>query len=292
LHHYPELGNQWNASVMPFFFCRIAASFNPSFERDVPKAARPSTLRLCRLGFQVIMKMVATVSAMVYRLRFGRCLLFTVTLFTQVPTYAQELPPWPDTFVARLQALALIQTLNAEILSSRSATLSLENWCRDHRLAVEPKILAHVVKGINKAPTAEQRQRLEVNAQDEVKYRRVQLRCGTRVLSEADNWYVPSRLTPEMNRLLETTDIPFGKVVKSLEPYRRTFAAKRLWAPLPEGWELDSGRLPAETNRALVIPDAVFEHGAVLYSREHKPFSEVNEVYQRQILDFPPISPR
>jgi hypothetical protein len=237
--------------------------------------------------------MIATVSAIIYRLRLGQCfiLLLTVTLFTQVPTYAREMPPWPDTFVARLQALALIQTLNTEILSSRSATLSLENWCRDHQLAVDPKILASVVTGINKAATAEQRQRLEVTAQVEVKYRRVQLRCGNRVLSEADNWYVPSRLTPEMNRLLETTDMPFGKAVKSLEPYRRTFAVKLLWAPLPEAWERESGRLPATTSRPLVIPDAVFEHRAVLYSREHIPFSEVNEVYQRQILAFPPISP-
>ena len=262
---------------------------NPALKRT---AAPPLSSALCRLGFQAIMKMVATASAMGYRLRFSRCLLFTITLLIQVPTYAQELPSWPDTFVARLQALALIQTLNAEILSSRSATLSLENWCRDHRLAAEPKILAHVVKDINKLPTAEQRQRLEVNAQDEVKYRRVQLRCGTRVLSEADNWYVPSRLTPEMNRLLETTDTPFGKVVKPLEPYRRTFVAKLLWAPLPEGWERESGRLPTESSRALVIPDAVFEHRAVLYSRDHRPFSEVNEVYQRQILAFPPISQR
>ena len=236
--------------------------------------------------------MIATVSAIICRLKPGQCLIFTVTLFTQAPTYAQELPPWPDTFVARLEALALIQTLNAEILSSRSATLSLENWCRDHRLAAEPKILAHVVTGINKAATAEQRQRLEVTAQDEMKYRRVQLRCGIRVLSEADNWYVPSRLTAEMNQLLETTDTPFGKAVKSLEPYRRTFAVKLLWAPLPEGWERGLGRLPVATSRALVIPDAVFEHRAILYSREHRPFSEVHEVYQRQILAFPPVSPR
>lgn len=154
--------------------------------------------------------MIATASTKLGRLSLGRCLIFTLTLFIQTPTHAKDSPPWPDTFITRLQALALIQTLNAEILSSRSATLSLENWCRDHRLASDPKILAYVMKGINKAPTAEQRQRLEVSAEDEVKYRRVQLRCGARILSEADNWYVPSRLTPEMNRLLETTDVPLA----------------------------------------------------------------------------------
>jgi hypothetical protein len=213
-------------------------------------------------------------------------------LVALVPVHAQEAPLWPDTFVARLEALALIQTLNAEILGSRSATLILEKWCRDHRLAEEPKILARVVTAINKAPTAEQRQRLEITGQDEVKYRRVQLRCGTRVLSEAENWYVSGRLTPDMNRLLETTDTPFGKAIESLEPYRRTFAVKLLWAPLPDGWERGSGRLPSGSSRALAIPDAVFEHRAVLYTRDHRPFSEVSEVYQRQILAFPPRLPR
>ena len=237
--------------------------------------------------------MTGRASAVVSRFkRSCRSLVVAAALTAVVPLHAQEAPLWPDTFMARLEALALIQTLNAEILGSRSATLVLENWCRDHRLAEEPRILAYMVTGVNKAPTAEQRQRLEVTGQDEVKYRRVQLRCGTQVLSEADNWYVPRRLTPEMNRLLETTETPFGKAVESLEPYRRTFAVKLLWAPLPDGWERESAMLPDGTGRALAIPAAVFEHRAVLYTRDHRPFSEVSEVYQRQILAFPPRLPR
>jgi chorismate-pyruvate lyase len=157
-------------------------------------------------------------SAVVSRLRSaGRYLVVAAALTAQAPLHAREAPLWPDTFMARLEALALMQTLDAEILGSRSATLVLENWCRDHRLAEEPRILVHLLTGVNKAPTAEQRQRLEVTGQVEVKYRRVQLRCGTQVLSEADNWFVTGRLTPEMNRLLETTDTPFGTAVESLE---------------------------------------------------------------------------
>lgn len=222
----------------------------------------------------------------------SRYLIIAVSLTVPIPAHAQEQSPWPDTFLARLEALALIQTLNAEILGSRSATRSLENWCRDHRLAKEPKIVAHLITADNKAPTEEQRQHLMITAQDEVKYRRVQLRCGVHVLSEAENWYVPSRLTPEMNRLLETTETPFGKVVESLEPYRRTFAVKQLWTPLPDGWEREPSKLPTKTRQKLTIPDAIFQHQVVLYTREHKPFSEVSEVYQKQILAFPPQIPR
>ncbi len=203
---------------------------------------------------------------------------------------AAEATAWPDTFVARLEALALVQTLNAEILGSRSATFSLEKWCRDHHLAEPARIIAQLDSGIDKPPTAEQRARLKVGENEPVKYRHVRLSCGERVLSEADNWYVPGRLTAAMNRLLETTDTPFGKAVKALEPYRQTFAATTLWSPLPEGWE--KGPItPGDTARALAIPESLFEHRALLYTADHLPFSEVDEVYKRPLLDFPVVRP-
>jgi len=218
--------------------------------------------------------------------RSGRAAIVAAVCATTVALPAQERPGWPDTYQARLTALALIQTLNASILGSRSATLSLERWCRDHALASEPTIVARPVPSVGQAPTVEQRQRLELNATDEVKYRKVQLVCGSRVLSEAENWYVPSRLTPEMNRVLESTQTPFGRVVAPLDPYRLTFVVELLWSPLPDGWEIGAG--PAATGRELAIPSALFLHGAVLYSSGHRPFAEVREIYQRDLLAFPP----
>jgi chorismate-pyruvate lyase len=81
--------------------------------------------------------------------------------------------------------------------------------------------------GAEQPPTDEQRQLLRVSATELVRYRRVRLICGDHVLSEADNWYVPARLTPEMNRLLDTTDIAFGRVVQPLKFRRRTLSASR-----------------------------------------------------------------
>ena len=205
--------------------------------------------------------------------------------------HAQDVPQWPDTFLARVQALALIQTLNAEILGSASATASLETWCRDHRLALDPTIVARPVTSVTRLAGAETRQRLEVGPADEIRFRRVQLRCGTRLLSEADNWYVPARLTRQMNHLLETTETPFGKVVAPLGPYRRTIAVQLLWTPLPHGWEQNVSPLSG-AGGALAIPAALFEHRAVLYTREHRPFSEVDEMYQRDVLAFPPPAGR
>jgi chorismate-pyruvate lyase len=190
----------------------------------------------------------------------------------------------------RLEAMALVQTLNARILGSRSATASLEAWCSARGLAAEPKVRARLIAGAAKPPTQDQLQRLQVAGPEELKYRRVQLVCGEHVLSEADNWYVPARLTPEMNRLLETTDTPFGRAVQPLQPYRQTFGAELLWQPLPEGWERRSGAaLCGTAAESLAPPPFLFEHRAVLYDSARRPFSEVSERYTQEILAKPEL---
>ena len=194
----------------------------------------------------------------------------------------------PDSFLARLEALALLQTLNAELLSHDSATATLEHWCELHRLASPPRIVAARVAEAEKPPSPDQRRELHVTAVDLVRYRRVRLMCGSVVLSEADNWYVPSRLTPEMNRLLDTTDAPFGRVVQTLHFQRRTLSSTLLWHPLPEGWEM--GEIDATAGRdahgELTIPPRLLEHRAVLSLPDGTPFSEVVETYTDQVLGF------
>ncbi|WP_457798329.1 hypothetical protein [Methylocystis sp. S23] len=197
---------------------------------------------------------------------------------------------WPEGFLTRVELLALIQTLNASLLASRSATATLEKWCADHRMAAEPKIVARRVAGIDKPASGETRERLRVGAGDKVAYRRVRLSCGDHVLSEADNWYVPGRLTPDMNRALETTETPFGKVVAPLQPFRRTIEMKMRWSPLPQGWEMSgTGGPGARTGGDLALPREIFEHAAILYGTDQKPFSEVHETYMGEALDFEPL---
>jgi chorismate-pyruvate lyase len=195
--------------------------------------------------------------------------------------------PWPDSFVGRLEALALIETLNADLLAHDSATLTLERWCADHRLADPALIVAERVHDVDKVATAEVRAALDVKPDEPLGYRRVRLKCGEKVLSEADNWYVPARLTPEMNHVLETTDTPFGKAVAALRFRRHTLEADLLWRPLPAGWEM--GAAAAEDARsALAVPAHVLEHRAVLSLPDGEPFSEVVETYTGDVLAFPP----
>jgi hypothetical protein len=193
---------------------------------------------------------------------------------------------WTVSFVARVEALALLETLNAELLSNSSATLTLEHWCEVHRLASPPRIVAERVPDVDKAPSPEQRRELGVTPTEPVRYRRVRLLCGAVALSEADNWYVPARLTPDMNRLLDTTDAPFGRVVQSLQFKRRTLSATALWHPLPEGWEMSASAANAGA-AAQPMPPKLLEHRAILSLPDGTPFSEVVETYTANVLAFP-----
>jgi hypothetical protein len=90
-----------------------------------------------------------------------------------------------------------------------------------------------------------------------------------------------------MERTLETTDTPFGKVVAPLGFQRRTLSAQLLWSPLAPGWELSMGR-PVEdaANPPLRIPHAVLQHRAILVAADGTPFAALIETYSGDLLRF------
>jgi hypothetical protein len=179
-----------------------------------------------------------------------------------------------------LRVAALLHTLNAELLGNASATLTLDRWCASRQLApAGSKIIADRVRGEDKPADASIRALLSVGPQEPVAYRRVRLRCGERVLSEADNWYVPALLTPEMNRTLDTTDTSFGRVVAPLGFRRETLSAKLLWSPASR-----SSGLP------IALPRFVLQHRAVLERADGRPFSALVESYTSEVLG--PPAPR
>ncbi|MCJ2069544.1 hypothetical protein MKK75_12205 [Methylobacterium sp. J-030] len=178
------------------------------------------------------------------------------------------LPVSPGRAVAEAPAIidgpgksqALVAALRARILAADSATLALEGWCAEHRLAADPHLVAERLPGPDKPLTPAQRARLAIGSEEPVRYRRVRLVCGDHVMSEADNWYVPARLTPEMNAALDGTRTPFGRVVRPLAPVRRTVEVRAG----------TSGAAPA---------DRLFEVDAVLWTGAGQPFCEVVETY-------------
>jgi chorismate-pyruvate lyase len=191
-------------------------------------------------------------------------------------------PARGDGYVARLEQALAVQSLNARLLSADSATRVLEAWCAEHRLAPEAVITAEPDPAASKPISAAQRLRLKIGPDEPVRYRRVKLRCGAVVLSEADNWYVPARLTPQMNEQLERTDTPFGKVVAPLGINRRTVGAEVLWRPLgPADWDMRSraDNIAAFAAPADPPPAHVIEHRALVFDRDGAPLAEVVETY-------------
>ena len=229
------------------------------------------------------------------------------TLVTTVPTALAATPaqaptfdPWPDDDATRLKALALLQSLNATLLSQPSATRTLTQWGAAHQIAPQPEIKA--LQGEKKPKEAPEsvRTALAIEPGQSIAYRRVQLQCGDQVLSEADNWYVPARLTDAMNTVLETTQTPFGTAVRDLHFSRKTVSARLLWEPLPAHWEMQSMREVENTQEmpnkqtmqtmqdrpALQIPAYVLQHAAILSRADGVPFSYVQETYTRNIFAF------
>ncbi len=222
--------------------------------------------------------------------RAALCLGASLAALTAAAQPAGEAPAVSPDYLRRVEAALLLQTLNADLLSHDSASLTLQRWCSVHHLASPPHVAAERVRDAEKPPTDAQRQRLRVTPDEEVRYRRVRLRCGTVTLSEADNWYVPARLSPRMNQLLETTDTPFGIVVQPLQFQRHTIAAELLWQPLPTGWEMASAAA-SETVGELCLPAEVLQHRALLTLPGGTPFSEVVETYTGNVLAVPRLAP-
>jgi chorismate-pyruvate lyase len=227
----------------------------------------------------------STVPMFVRRGTVTSLVLLVSSVCAQAATPEAAPPAWRDSFTTRLEALALLQSLNADLLSHDSATLTLDRWCGAHHLADPATITAERIHDVDKVATAEQRELLHVSPTEPIGYRRVKLHCGSHVLSEADNWYVPSRLTADMNEALDHSDVAFGRAVQALKFTRHTLSAVLLWMPLPADWET---RIPSATKHSatLAVPPYVLQHTAVLSLPDGTPISTLTETYTAAVLAF------
>ncbi|RKQ89582.1 hypothetical protein [Maricaulis maris] len=192
----------------------------------------------------------------------------------------------PSTAETDLKAAARLERVNADLLASTSATLTLEKWCADHNLASPATIAVEHAPPTENPITDAQRTRLQIGPDTEVRYRNVKLKCGDRTLSEAENWYVPSRLTAEMNTALTETKTPYGKVIRPLAPRRQTFALDRgIWL---DAQLAPSGKMRPEPS-APPCQETVFSHSALVLSGDNTPLAEVRENYKMELVCFDPL---
>lgn len=115
------------------------------------------------------------------------------------------------------------QTLAAQ----DSATAALGQWCAARGLAADPAIRAALIRDADAVAPAGLSAELALPAGTAPGYRHVRLGCGGLTLSEAHNWYARERLSPEMNRTLDTSDTPFGKVAAPLHFTRQRLGEER-----------------------------------------------------------------
>jgi hypothetical protein len=146
-----------------------------------------------------------------------------------------------------------------------SATAALGEWCAARGIAEPPTIRAIADRAAPEPASTATLAALGVGPAEPIAFRHVRLMCGDKTLSDAKNWFVPARLTTAMNRTLETTDIPFGKVVAPLG-FRRE-------------------RLAAQRGRSLDCPfGTVLSHRAVLRLADGRAIALVAECYTRANL--------
>lgn len=206
------------------------------------------------------------------RAAIGAGLAVTLTgppAVAQTPAGELVLPGDPQ---SRIDVRARLEALRLNLQNHPSATAVLRAWCQDHGLADDPQIRAVAARGADKPMRPEDQVALGVQPGEPVRYRRVQLVCGERVLSEADNWYRPGQLTAPMVETLDATDIPFGVVIAPIRFQRRTLSSRLMFQPTdqPEG--------------PLVAPPHVLENRALLLTPDGEPISLVVETYTSQVL--------
>jgi hypothetical protein len=161
-----------------------------------------------------------------------------------------------------------IEELRRELLDCQSATATLEAFCARDRAGPPCPIKARVLDVAARPAAADQRKRLAAVAGEHIAYRKVQLVHGETVLCEASNWYVPERLTPAMNERLAATDIPFGRAVAGLAPFRQTISSTSFWVP------------------GHAVPAVLFDHRAVVLTESGQVFAEVEEHFVSGLLNF------
>ncbi|WP_326525880.1 hypothetical protein [Sphingomonas sp.] len=116
--------------------------------------------------------------------------------------------------------LATLDAFIADLIASGTATAVLEAWSGG-------RVHAELVGSGTPAP-ADIRTMLGVGDDSPLGHRRVRLMRGDSLLSQADNWFVPDRLAPDMRVALDRSDTPFGAVIAPLQPRRETLACERL----------------------------------------------------------------
>ncbi|ABD88800.1 conserved hypothetical protein [Rhodopseudomonas palustris BisB18] len=166
-----------------------------------------------------------------------------------------------------------------------TATAALAAWCRRNHPGCGDELAATVLLD-READPQEYDGPLQVSADEPIRCRRVLLKWGDQVVSEAENWYFPQRLPVEMQTALTAGDQPFGAVVAELLPRRTTIAIHTgddvlRGGAAVEGFiaELEKAKVFSPVGDFVLHVTAVMEGAGVV-------LAELREHYRRELLAF------
>ncbi|NIX77022.1 hypothetical protein [Microvirga terricola] len=165
---------------------------------------------------------------------------------------------------------ALIRELSERIVQAKTATASLLDWCEEHGLSDGPIIARRLQDDRTLSARDLSLPALGAMSEELIRHRRVELARGDLPLVTADNWFLPSRLSAQMNEALDGTDLPFGAVIAPLDPARRNFAIHFNDPGDGEAWG----------------PDTILEHQAVVIDGKGRPLAVVRERFQAALISF------
>jgi hypothetical protein len=182
--------------------------------------------------------------------------------------------------------VAAVDALARHITSHSTATAALNAWCAE-RMARQPGSIVARVLADHDADRACYEGSLTIEDGEPLRYRRVALVWGDTTVSEAENWYFPDRLPLRMRSQLLNTNLPFGQVVRDLQP-RRTPVAIYSDADLAKGGfgpEQCIDRLKSVGGFS-PLKSFVLHISAVLTATvSGLVIAEVHEHYRRELID-------
>lgn len=178
----------------------------------------------------------------------------------------------------RFCTVVRVRNLSYHLLRAPTATEALEAWCEEYDLSTG-SITA--MKRVDSSPRYIDEEALDdlwLQPNEWLEPRRVLLVRGGLPLCEADNWFVPQRLPPDVRTALKTTNVPFGAAIRDLHPARRTYFV-RFASFASEDSPATDFSLPVLSRSAVIL-----EHRAMVFDGDRRPLAVVTERYLASLV--------
>uniref|UniRef100_E6VCY5 Uncharacterized protein n=1 Tax=Rhodopseudomonas palustris (strain DX-1) TaxID=652103 RepID=E6VCY5_RHOPX len=164
-----------------------------------------------------------------------------------------------------------------------TATTALIAWCRCHH-PCNAESVAITLLGDETMPADDYDGPLRPRDGETLRRRRVWLHWGDRVLSEAENWYIPERLPPAMRDAVADGLRPYGAVVAGLRPKRVTTTVLRTDDIACDRFDDEEILARLARTRGFSPPQAFVLHIHAVMTASGVVLAELREHYRRELL--------